>query len=97
MSVHGIKTRPIDKDKDQDELPFNMVVKMEVAPLEHQFVMVKLYYYDSPEAQFRKEEPMVMKFAFREDAARVLSNAVAETVATSAANAAINKANKIIR
>jgi len=48
MSVHGIKTRPIDKDKDQDELPFNMVVKMEVAPLEHQFVMVKLYYYDSP-------------------------------------------------
>ena len=68
---------------------------MEIAPLEHQFVMVKLYFYDSPEAQMRKEEPMVMKFALREDAARVLSNTVAETVATNAANAAIDKANKI--
>jgi hypothetical protein len=54
MSVDGIKMRPLDVEKDQDELPFNLVVKMEVAPLERQFVMVKLRYYDSPEAQMRK-------------------------------------------
>ena len=97
MSPDGVKTRALDVEKDRDELPFNMVVRMEFAPLEHQFVMVKLYYYDNPEAQMRKEEPMVMKFAFREDAARVLSNTVAEIANLNAANAVIFKANKRVQ
>jgi hypothetical protein len=86
--------RLITKDEHEDVSIRNFVVKIDVAPLQQNLVMVRFFYYDSPDDRATNEKPKVEAFALAEEAVQGLSEMLAQTIATRTALRAIDQANR---
>jgi len=78
---------------DMIETDLHMVTRMEVDSLDNHFIMVKIHYWESPEAEARNEQKM-MKFAIRDDGAKALARSLEESVEFNILQDKINQANK---